>query len=596
MCGIAGVIGASSERVHLASTINASQVHRGPDASVVVELDHAVLASTRLAIQDPTPAGNQPFRSLDGRHVVVFNGELYNHRELATQHGLELRSRCDGAVIPLLWSRLGMQSIDLFRGMFAVAVYDTVEGSTTLFRDPFGMKPLHWWRRPDGSVLFASEIRPLLAAAGTPPLRREEIARYLRFGATSADASPFEGINAVPAGAAVVFAPGRDPVTVPCSAPLPAEPDDGGADLLDAFVESVRLHLGADVPTALLLSAGVDSTLIAAAAARLGRRVHGLTVRTPGAGDESPTAAETARHYDHDHSVVETETVSPATLTDFFSAMQRPTVDGLNTYLVCRAVRDAGYKVALSGVGGDEALGGYRHARALRQLRHLTLLDHAPRFVGRAAARVIGRVSGGASAGKLDRLVARDGPRSSWDLVALQRELFDRDTVAALTGVPTESRRGPGGDSHRELVRAEVAVYLRPMLLPDADAYSMASSVELRLPFVDRVMMAAAMATSREDFLGRGKGVLVDAFGDDYLARLSKRPKTGFNLPMAAWLSTGDSPLRGLVEETSAPDAPVWRVVDPGVGRKALAGWDGRRWSEPWAFVALNAWLSTLGS
>src|SRR5580692_4278706 len=166
MCGIVGAVDEIPERAAArARLLNARQAHRGPDHDVITRVGAITLGNTRLAIQDPTPAGNQPFVSADGRYTCVFNGEIYNHRELTERYRLPVRTACDGEVIPHLWAKFGMESLAELRGMFAIAVVDTLEERLYLARDPFGIKPLYWRRLPDGSLVFGSEVRPLARLA-----------------------------------------------------------------------------------------------------------------------------------------------------------------------------------------------------------------------------------------------------------------------------------------------------------------------------------------------------------------------------------------------------------------------------------------------
>jgi asparagine synthase (glutamine-hydrolysing) len=586
----------------LVEQINAAQVHRGPDHASVVEVSPFVLGNTRLAVRDPTPAGNQPFTSPDGSIVVVFNGEIYNFRELAAEHAVELRTGCDGEIIPLLWAREGPACLRRLRGMYAIAVVDRRAELLFLARDPFGIKPLHW-RWLDGTVAFASEVRPLESLGDAPAIDERGLRWFLRFGSMPVGRSPFAGIEVVAPGACISFdAQGR----VRDEGSTPALDDrlaPWGLSAACALVESVRLHLGADVPTALLLSAGVDSSLIAALAARLGRRLQCVTVAGFGHTDESATARSTAHRYGHEHTTVEA-TIDEEALDAFLAAMQRPTIDGLNTFLVCRAVHDAGYKVALSGLGADEAVGGYRVAAGLRLLPALRAVDRMGPVAGVRDRLVRVAHSRSLLADKGMRLLTTGGPRTPEGLVRLQRELFPAALVDRLLGQrstvpcqPRDDRDDPGGpepvprtsggrDGYPRMAAAELSTYLEPMLLADADAFSMASSVELRVPYLDPVFFAAATRGRRP----LGKRTLVDQLGDEHLRRLARRPKTGFSIPMREWLERGI--LRRVVEDARAPDAPVWSYLDRSVGLGILHQTSGSvRWSEPWAIAVLDAWL-----
>ena len=601
MCGIAGTIDTMAERAAArVSLLNDAQSHRGPDHSVTIRVGEITLGNTRLAIQDPTPAGNQPFVSADGRYTCVFNGEIYNHRQLADRFRLPVRTACDGEIIPQLWAELGMESLAELRGMFAIALVDTLEERLFLARDPFGIKPLYWRLLPDGSFAFASEVRPL--ARLTPGTRVDDVAvaGYLRFGAMAADQSPFREITAVPPNSVAVVRKDRR-VNVRAVRPDgPVAVQQRPSDLGAALAESIDLHLAADVPTALLLSGGVDSAAVAAISRHFGRDLHCLTVVAEGAPDETLEASWTARHYGHRFQRVQT-VLEDKDVARFFQAMQRPSVDGLNTYLICRAVYEADFKVALSGLGGDEAVGGYSHFRLLKYLPMLRAFDAVPLPVGVMAARLAGML-GVTGDAKARRLLGKDGPRSGAGLALLQRELFPASLVSDLTGVGSQRMAGfadapgwPTGcspSSFAAMAGTEVAIYLQAMLLSDADTFSMASSIELRVPFVDGHVFSAALEGTCGRNAAPGKVAIGEALGDPYLKALALQPKRGFCLPMGLWLT---GPLAPLVTAASEPGAPVWALVDR--ARAARAGLTcvqpRRRWAETWALTALNAWLET---
>ena len=599
VCGIAGAADAVVSRAMArVEGLNEAQHHRGPDHRVVVRAGNFTLANTRLAIQEPGAAGNQPFVSADRRYHCVFNGEIYNHRELRARYGLQLRTQCDGEIIPALWSKLGPASLAELRGMFAIALVDVLHDRLYLVRDPFGIKPLHW-RPVVGGLLFASELRPLAAVTGGMPPDPQSLVHYLRYGSVAAGKSPLIGVETLPPNTVAAFgADGRlaDSHAIHPDWPLGTNPP---GPLGQALIGSVDLHLAADVPAALLLSSGIDSAAIASTARHLGRDLHCLTVAVEGTSDESGLAAETARHYGHQFQRV------PAALTDqdvqrFFAAMQRPSIDGLNTYVVCRAVHEAGFKVALSGLGGDEAVGGYSHFRLLPYLPAFRALDALPSLAGKCAVEVATRLGPMRNSPKGRRLLSAGGPRDGWGVSQLQRELFPAALVARLTGVneddktprPTWRPAGRGG-SFKEMVAAEVGIYLQPTLLADADSFSMTSSVELRVPFVDPVVFAASLAQAGAANRPPGKSSIGHALQDKFLQRVAVRVKRGFSVPMRQWMS---GPLASVLDAAQDPAAAVWSVLDRNEAQQAglLPLGPAHRWSEAWALAALNAWIETL--
>jgi asparagine synthase (glutamine-hydrolysing) len=603
MCGIAGavdtVIGRARERV---SILNSIQGHRGPDHQAVTRVGVFTLGNTRLAIQDPSPAGNQPFVSADGRYHCVFNGEIYNYRRLISQYQLQVYTGCDGEVIPELWAKLGTECLAEFRGMFAIALVDKLEEVLYLARDPFGIKPLYWRVLSDDSLVFASEVAPLARIHATPQIDPSAICRYLNFGALAADQAPFSDMKALPPNSVAVIDRNKKVTLRTIQAHGPLAVAGSSPDLGTALTDSIELHLDADVPTALLLSAGVDSATIAAVGRRLGREVHCLTVATQGTADESQEAASTAHHYGHSFQRI------PARLEDddiarFFAAMQRPSIDGLNTYLVSKAVHEAGFKVALSGLGGDEAVGGYSNFRLLKYVRALDLLDKLPSSVPRMLANRLGR-SGTARKEKLTRLLARGGPRDSWALCLLQREVLPASLAAELAGAEyiaiqeLPAVRDPlVGRSFEAMAAAEVEVYLKAMLLPDADSFSMTSSVELRVPFVDMEVFSASIGLAARKKSTPGKAAVGEALGDPYVRSLARRPKRGFSLPMRHWMTGPLGPLAPVLDAANDPAAIVWSLVDRNLAERAgLVPLRARdRWAESWTLAALNAWLNSIG-
>jgi asparagine synthase (glutamine-hydrolysing) len=601
MCGIAGAIDTMAERaLARVSLLNAAQTHRGPDHTVIARVGGITVGNTRLAIQDPTSAGNQPFVSADGRYTCVFNGEIYNHRELVERFRLPVRTACDGEVIPQLWAKLGMGSLAELRGMFAIALVDNLDECLYLARDPFGIKPLYWRQLPDDSLAFGSEVQALARLAAGTRIDEAAIARYLRYGAMAADQSPFLEIAAVPPNSVAIIGQDQRVEVRRIQPDGPAATVQRPSSLGAALVQSVDLHLGADVSTALLLSGGVDSATIAAISRRLGQDLHCLTVAADGAPDETEEAAQTAKRYGHRFQRVQT-ILDDSETARFFQAMQRPSVDGLNTYLICRAVHAAGFKVALSGLGGDEALGGYSHFRLLKHLRMLKAMDAVPLPMGVVVGKVAGWL-GLAGELKARRLLARDGPRTGVGLATLHRELFPEPLVSDLTGVDTNRmtgrldslgwQTGCSPSSFAVMAAADVAIYLQAMLLPDADTFSMASSVELRVPFVDPYVFSAAFEIACGRSKVPGKAVIGAALSDPYLESLAARPKQGFSLPMGIWLS---GPLAPLVAAATEPSAPIWSLIDRAVAARAglLAPYPRRRWAETWALTVLNAWLET---
>ena len=297
-----------------------------------------------------------------------------------------------------------------------------------------------------------------------------------------------------------------------------------------------------------------------------------------GEQDESEDAGITAGTYGHRHHKVAAELLD-GDVESFFGAMQRPTIDGLNTFLVCKAMSAAGYRVALSGLGGDEAVAGYQHMRYFPLLRVAGVLDR----VGISAL-----LSSLPRKAKLSALLHPKGPRDARGFDALFREVMPIDVVNKLVESPVDPDLVDGGTSLRALIEEEISNYLQRTLLPDADAFSMRWSLELRVPFLDIPYFRAA-ATSARPLMG--KSHLAGATRDGRIDALRRRPKRGFSVPMAAWITAG--PLREAVVETRRVSAPVWEFVDRKEALRAVDNGRPGRWASTWLFAALNQWLSS---
>ncbi|WP_229404363.1 asparagine synthase (glutamine-hydrolyzing) [Micromonospora sp. NBRC 110038] len=590
MCGVCGVVRPSG-RVEgddaLVGRINLAQEHRGPDAADRWGGKRVTLGQTRLAIVDLSDAGRQPFVSPDGQVSVVFNGEIYNHEELRRRFRLHTTARCDGAILPELWTRLGTAMFRELRGMFAVAVYDDRDRTLTLARDPFGIKPLYWTVTADGAIAFASECRPLIGLVPRPAVDRAALTHYLMFGSMSRTASPFSGIRAVPANGWVRWDDrlGRTegPVHRGVLTDLPETSPD---ELRAEFLRSVSLHLLSDVPVALLLSSGLDSGALAWACRELGQSLICVTVDQGTEMGEGSNAAVIARRFGHRHEIV-TSSPDEADVRHYLAAMQRPSIDGLNVFVVNRAIASLGLKVALSGTGGDEVLAGYPWFRQLRRLGLLRVTDRLglARPLERAV-RLRHR--------KVAQLVGPTGPRDAAGFGEVARRLLLDPDVRALAPwyEPRPARASTGDRTCQALLRFDIEHYLGGMLLADTDTFSMASSVEVRVPFVDVPFARRALAV--DPARGVGKRRFADWLGDEELIRSTRRPKWGFGLPMDRWMREG--PLAPWVRAAGAPDAPVRELLRPAAVDTLLAGWrEGQlRWERAWIVVALDGWLRTL--
>jgi len=595
ICGVAAVVDTDGDLANrIARRLNDLQGHRGPDEATTLVGEWFCLGHTRLAINALGPPGSQPMVSRNGRWLVAFNGEIYNHRALRSSYSLADIGPSDGAVIPELLDRLGPQAFSRLRGMFAVIAVDLVEEKVILAVDPLGIKPLYWGRQGNRWAA-ASEVKPLSRVLGATSVDSSAIARFLWRGSMSFHDSGLLGIAKMSPGQWISFnsdgtllAQGStidDTLYAHCLATW----DDVAAE----FRHSVSAHLMADVPIALLLSDGVDSTAIAWEAAQANAEITAITVNVGGGRrSEATGAATTARHLGLDHVVLDSQP-SRSEIRRFFDSMDRPTIDGLNSYLVLREVGDLGFKVALSGVGGDELLTGYTSRLNLRMAQSLSWLP--PRLAAQVLATSVPGLSGRTAVQRLAGVNNGHLPADARQFVALSRQVWDHSSVLTLVGAHPSAERSSsmgetlaGRGAATDLSIAQMEGYMFSQLLPDSDVFSMAHSVEMRVPFADTRMTAAVTAVPRRRL---SKADFVAALSSPLVSASARRPKQGFTLPMGDWMR--GQLLKPFVDELRDRDGQFERVVDPQGVRAALADWDAGRapWHRVWALVALRNWM-----
>ncbi|HEX7182451.1 MAG TPA: asparagine synthase (glutamine-hydrolyzing) [Thermoanaerobaculia bacterium] len=557
MCGINGIVRLTPDappidREEVIRTREA-MTSRGPDGAGAWISEHASLASRRLAILDLSEAGAQPMVTPDGRFVIVLNGEIYNFRELRQElagEGTRFRSRSDTEVILYLYLRYGERMLPRLRGMFALAIWDDDERRLLLARDPLGIKPLYYSNQ-GGCLRFASQVKALEAGGAlSRDVDPAGLAGFLLWGSVPEPFTIRRAVRALPAGSFLKVEGGRvgEPESFYRFGAAPAEPLAPAA----AVEDSVRAHLVSDVPVAVFLSAGLDSGLIAALARRhLPEPPATFTLRfdvlegTP--LDEAPLAAEVAwtlgtRHVERRVGRADFADLWPAAV----AAMDQPSIDGFNTYVVCRAAHEAGLKVVLSGLGGDEVFGSYPSFHDVPAAVQAAQIPGAP-VLWPALSRLV------PSRPKL-RGLARYG-RSLPGAYFLRRGLFLPEELPRLIGRDRaeEGLRvydpvadaghvldGMGTDDPWLAVHLlETARYMRNQLLRDSDWASMAHSVELRVPLVDAWLREHLAAQRFEPARSQGKAALVREAAPELPEAVFQRPKTGFYIPVMEWLEPG---------------------------------------------------------
>ena len=632
MCGIVGTCNLSSTAGQLAA-MSAAIAHRGPDADGTWrssdDAGRVQLGHRRLSIIDLSAAANQPFVK-DGL-VLVFCGEIYNYRELRAElqaTGSSFRTSSDTEVLLEAWRRWGPASLRRLRGMFAFALFDEQEGTLTLARDPFGIKPLFWMAQ-DGGVAFASELkglRPLLG--GRPPIDSTAIVASLMYYWIPENHCVYQGVHKLPAGSWLQVGPdGRrrlelffDP-RAELGAPSGRKVDV--TELRAVLEDSVAAHLVADVPVSTFLSGGLDSSLLTVLATRHNRDIDSYTIsfrpedrRFEAMPDDLAYARKlAARHGIRLHEVEIAPDVADL-LPRMVYALDEPIGDAaaINAYLICRAAREAGVKVLLSGMGADELFGGYRkHYAALLAARYRRLpgvLRHG--IVAPAVDRlpVAGQRRGYRAARWAKRFVSfADLPEEAafrrsythYDVGELQ-QLLDPELWPAVDQLVTEHaavyNEGPAADQVNRMCYTDTRMFLTGLNLAYTDRASMAASTEVRVPYVDKEVAAAAFAIpGSAKIVGRERKAILKQAAEAWLPReIVYRPKGLFSAPLRAWIRRD---LTDMVEDLVAGGTLVTSgLVDKQMVRTMID--DDRRGAadrskEIWQLLTLELWYRQQG-
>lgn len=606
MCAICGIFAFHSaapsvNQTELASTRD-YMAARGPDGSGAwYSDDHRMgLGHRRLAIIDLSSAAAQPMLTPDGRLAVTFNGEIYNHQALRAElerKGYRFRTASDTEVLLHLYADRGEAMMSALRGMFAFALWDTDKQALLLARDLYGIKPLY--TASDGwTFRFASQVKALLSSGQVS--RDPEPAGLVGFNLFGSVPEPFtlyRDIRALPAGhfqwvdavgprEPKPYASLADILAAGCRTPFaPAELDER---VRAAVGESTRAHLIADVEVGIFLSAGVDSGALLGLMRDAGQAdIRAITLAFEEfrgtAEDEAPLAARVAQRYGAQHIV---RWVSEREFRDdlptILNAMDQPSIDGVNTWFVSKAAKEAGLKVAISGMGGDELLAGYPSfvdvPRWRRRVGPISAIPGLGRLVRLIADAIFPN-----AAKKQPKLLGLLEHADSWAGAYLLRrglflphdlgQLMDRDMVREglrrLNPKPRLSaglEPDPGSDIAR-VCALESTHYLRNQLLRDADWAGMAHGLEIRLPLVDAKLVRSLAPAICRMASGSGKAALAKAPLSALPREIVERTKTGFGVPTGSWMAraAGLSPVGNSVESKGVVSRRWSRVVLAGI-------------------------------
>ena len=587
MCGIAGIFAYHpSARPVNRTELTAIRDHmeaRGPDGSGEWYSGDGRLGfgHRRLAIIDLTEGGAQPMVSADGRYVITFNGEIYNYRELKRSlqaQGRVFVSDSDTEVLLHLFATKGEAMLHDLRGMFTLGIWDTQERSLFLARDAFGIKPLYY--ADDGKTIrFASQVKALLkGTVDTAPEPAGHVGFFL-WGSVPSPWTLYRGIRNLPAGHCLrVSATGvsiiewtsvRSIIQDSARQPVHGSRIDALREIAASIERSVAAHRVADVPVGVFLSSGLDSSMLASSARKDAATVHAVTLGfkefAGSNNDEVPLAQQVAAALGLQHDVY--TVARPDFLSQrgaLLAAMDQPSIDGVNSWFVSRAAADCGFKVVLSGLGGDELFASYPSFTDVPRMNRLARPFVGFPAVGRSVRTLVAPLASRFASPKFASMFEYGGTFGGayllrralmmpWELdTVLDRDIV-RDGLEQLQTMPMLNALVDGIEEDRLRVSSlEMAVYMRQQLLRDADWASMAQSLELRVPFVDVYLLREAIPWLAA-YPDIKKAEVAAVVAPSLPAAIWNRPKTGFGVPVRQWI-TADMPddnargLRGWAE------------------------------------------------
>ena len=640
MCGICGVIGI--QRSELAELITRRMMgaitHRGPDEDGLLVAPSASLGMRRLSIID-LAGGHQPVFNESRNVAVVFNGEIYNFRQLRKtleDHGHTFRTASDTEAIVHAYEEWGVQCLRELRGMFAIAIWDARASGATgeaarhakifLARDRLGIKPLYY-AVAGGAFLFSSDVRSILASGQLQArVSPDSLEAFLTFGSVIEPSTLVQGIFSIPPGHCISFtadAPPAKPAPKPYwiysdavlqhEGPSPKDFNQAAKQLRPLLEETVQDHLIADVPLGVFLSSGLDSTSLVALARRFKKDLHTFTVVFPEQRySEAAVSRETAKKFKTQHQeILLAPEILFGQLSDAVKSLDQPTMDGLNTYFVSRAAAQSGLKVALSGLGSDEIFGGYSTFESTPRAAFVAGLGRwIPGPLRRFTAGAAVRIASGDAVRKA--AAAWRSPTDFPHAYYFTRLLFTPSRVRRLLAPYFESKEYSGdhnnpwrarmGETARQAAKLdsftgvscfELQSYMVNTLLRDTDSASMASSLEVRVPFLDHRLVEFVGRLPKSAKYNRDvpKSLLVEALSDLLPDEVVGQSKRTFTLPWEVWLR---GPLGvQLSQDLANLTPPLRKYLNP---RAVRGAWQNfvighTTWSRPWSLYVLNEWI-----
>src|SRR5579863_4754023 len=630
MCGIFGIVGKNAAiPAEVLERGTQSLAHRGPDDSGTILLRDNTAGSTeiglgnrRLAILDLSPLAHQPMHDADTGNWIVYNGEIYNFREIRNElerSGASFVSHSDTEVVLKAYAHWGNACLAKFRGMFAFALWDPNKHQLLIARDPMGIKPLYYAQTASFFV-FASEVRSLLGT-GLVPRRIDQagLLNFLTFGSAYDPHTLIEGIRALPAGHTLTWDNGKisESSYWDLIDPSSTEPGDihaydklgSAGDLRELLEESVRMQLVSDVPIGVFLSGGIDSSALVSIVSRGGVTpiTFSIVFREADYSEAEHSRAIAAQFHTDHHEITVSQMDVLVSIPSAVRAMDLPTMDGINTYFVSRETRRAGVKVALSGLGGDEVFAGYSSFRTVPRMENFARAwKHVPSGLRSPLAAAFQALAPGSDQNRKLLALARGNGRlmhpyflSRMLFTPEQRDLLLRQPESAASASASASqletlRRSSALDPINRVSYLESRCYMLNTLLRDADGMSMSHGLEVRVPLIDHVLARRVLSIPGNQKLnGTPKKLLVEALSGSLPHEIVHRPKRGFTLPFEHWMRQELRPqIECALRTRRFSQGPLGGWLDGGQVQRI---WDdflsgAVSWSRPWFLYVLLRW------
>ncbi|MES2838123.1 MAG: asparagine synthase (glutamine-hydrolyzing) [Bacteroidota bacterium] len=617
MCGINGIVGFSNLQDASAKLILMNQTlqHRGPDDNGTWFSNECVLGQQRLSIIDLSSAGHQPMLSNDERYVIVFNGEIYNFLEVKNklQNEYQFKTKTDTEVILAAFIKWGKKCVDELNGMFAFAIWDKQTSELFIARDRMGVKPLYYVFE-NNTLAFSSEIRPLLKAGFAPKkIDYNSLIDYLQYQTVHAPNTILQNVKMLMPGCQLHFK--NKTITTEqywdinskINTNLSADKsyNEICSDVNKLFTNAVESRLVADVPFGAFLSGGIDSSAVVGVMSKISNhKVKTFTITFDESEfSEAKYAATVAEKFNTEHHEIK---LTPKDflheIPNALKAMDHPSGDGPNTYIVSKATKNAGVTMALSGIGGDELFAGYDVFKRSLSLQKNNWVTSLPSFVKEATAQLMMKFKPGVASNKFNYLLNL----SNWNIkntfpyartVMLNHQLnfilakpqtnFENKVFNQLKNIPELKNY-----SLSSVSVAEITTYMQNVLLRDTDQMSMAHALEIREPFLDYKLVEYVLSVNdKHKFPVTPKKLFVDAMDDLLPSDIVNRKKMGFTLPWKHWMT---NELKSFCEERIISLAKREYFNEKNLldfWNQFLQNHPSVTWSRIWYLVVLENWL-----